>query len=245
MKLSAKLVLALFACGLTSSACGDNKAAECKQVASIAKEAVTQMHKLEDKLRGEAHETVALAADAQAFIDVIEKAAKDIGAVTITSEALRPHVTAYSRMLDAAATATRGLLGALEGATELTEAQLQATQKNMREAQKGLAEACGTAEEPPADCEKIAAVMQRFAENPPAGAAMATALDEHATELEQILIEVEAIKAAKLGYTAVLREFSKLFAQALMLDAKIEEVNIAVEKEDEIVAALNEACAGK
>jgi hypothetical protein len=231
---------ALVAPLLLGGACS-KQPSECDKISAVATASVKEMHRLEARIRAEAHEASALSKDAQAFTSVIEKTVEELRAVEIKTDALKGHVDAYTKMLEATAAATKGLLGALEDAAELSDARLVEAQKSMAAAQAGLVSSCG-GDEKPADCDKIAAVMQRFTDAPPSGPEMSAGLVAHAEELEKIELESAEIKAAKLAYTAVLREFSALFAIAAKLDAKVEEVNIAVQNEDALVEAINAHC---
>ena len=239
MKLAAPLALLLSMTVLSLPACDQaKKVKECNQVADIANAAVTEMHKKEAEMRGETHEPEALAKDAKAFIALAEKASKDIAGVDISTEGLRPHVTAYTTMLDNAAAATKALLAELEKAGALSEERLAATQKSLEEAQEGLGKAC---EGGAADCEKIGAVMDKMPDNP-GDDEIGAMLKTHAADMKALALEDAAVKEASAAYVKVVDEYVELIAMAERLDASVKKIDAAVEKEDEIVAAINAFC---
>lgn len=238
MKLSSSIALVLLTTSVLAPAC-DKKRRECNEVADVANAAVEKMHAIEREMRGETHDPAELAKDAKVFIDLVEKASKDISAVEITTEGLQTHVTAYTSMLDGAAAATKALLAELESAEGLSEARLQATQKALNDAQTALGKAC---EGGAPDCEKLGAVMQKLPDAPPSEDEVGKVLAAHAAELEKLELEDETIKKANDAYIDVLESYVELIAMAQKLDASVQKVDAAVEKEDEIVAAINQFC---
>lgn len=228
----------LLATSVLASGC-DKKTRECNAVADIANAAVNEMHRLEGEMRGETHEPAALAKDAKTFVELAEKASKDISAVTLTTEGLEAHVAAYTSMLDAAAAATKELIAGLDGADGLSEEKLTAAQKSLQDAQAALGEACAAGAP---DCEKIGKVMDALPDAPPSEEEVGKMLAAHAAELEKLELEDETIKKANDAYVGVLESYVELIAMAQRLDASMQKVDAAVEKEDEIVAAINQFC---
>jgi hypothetical protein len=228
MKLATPLALALLTSALTLPAC-DKKVQECNKVADIANAAVTEMHKMEADMHGDAHDPVALAKDAEKFIALAEKASKDITAVEIKTEGLQPHVAAYTGMLDAAAGATKELLGELEKAGPLSEEKLAASQKALEDAQAGLGKAC---EGGAADCEKIGKVMDEMPDAPKDDE-VGKMLVEHSAKMKALVLEDAGVKQASDTYVKVVDEYVELIAMAQRLDASVAKIDAAVEKEDE------------
>jgi chromosome segregation ATPase len=240
MKLSSPIAVLLLSTSVLASAC-DKKVQECNKVAEVANAAVSEMHKIEGEMRGETHDPDALSKDAKVFIDLIEKASKDISAVEITTEELKKRVGTYTAMLDSAAAATKEMLAELEKADGLTEEKLQASQKALSDAQGALGQACAGGAP---DCEKIGEVMEKLPDDAPSEDEIGNVLAAHAADLEKLELEDEGIKKAKVAYIGVVNEYVDLIGKAQRLDASMQKVDAAVATEDDIVASINQFCQG-
>ncbi len=237
MKLTSSVALALLTTSILLPAC-NSKIDECNKVAAVANKAVGEMHKMEAQMHDEAHDAAALARDAKKFAELIEATSKEISAISINTEGLKPLIAAYTGMLDAAAVATRDMLGVLEGAGDITDDKVKATEQRLEGAQGGLSSACEAESE---DCTKIMAIMAKLSDPPP-DQDIGKALKAHADELSALELSNDTVKAANTAYVAVINDFVTMMSVIEKLDASMVKLDEAVGKEDEIVNNINSFC---
>lgn len=240
MKYRTSFVLVLICCGSLSAGCA-NKVQECNQVADIVNTNVDALHETDKKLHATT-DPEQEAKLAEGMIELVRQASKDLSALELKTEGLRPLVTAYTDMLGQIEAAGTEILGHVAKAEGVTEQKVKESFQSLEKALETLSKACAT---PSEDCNALSAILDKFP-RAPKDSEIVSAFNTLSSNLKKLEVKDESVKAAAEKFMGVVEDKVALLEKAQELQAALEttekKLDSAIEAEDKVVSQLNQFC---
>lgn len=233
----------LVVCGVFATAC-NSKIKECNQVTEIVNGNVDALQQIGREMRSTSDSSEE-GKHARAMVETVEKAITSLAKLDLRTEGLKPLVAAYVDMLKKIQEGGSEIVTHIDAAGDLSEKKVDESIEALTKAQDGIVKAC---ENPNGDCMKVAAILEKFADDPRADQ-LVVVFTTLGTELEKLeLADDSPLKGATTEFVRVVKEKTALLEKANKVQQGIEagekKIDEAVAAEDKLVDDLNNFCGG-